>query len=251
VQIVFSGKAHPADEFGKDLIRKIVQLSGRPELRTRIVFIEDYDIYTARSLIQGIDIWLSTPRRPLEASGTSGMKAAMNGALNVSILDGWWPEGCRHGVNGWAIGDETAGDDLRDLESLYRVLEQEVLPAWADRPRWIRMMRESIAMATQQFSSDRMVGEYFELLYSEAAPQALPAPESAQAPTATPGSDGPPSAARPSAAPDTPAPAADPAAAPNPQAPLVLDVSSVRPMDGPPSAAAETERRETDLRRAS
>jgi starch phosphorylase len=117
------------------------------------------------------------------------MKAAMNGLLNVSILDGWWPEGCEHGVNGWAIGDDTAGDDERDLESLYHALENDVLPAWSDRARWIRMMRASIAMATSKFSSDRMVRQYFDTMYAdtpvEPAPPArpdaaVPAPEATQ-----------------------------------------------------------------------
>jgi starch phosphorylase len=132
------------------------------------VYLENYDMGLARTLTRGSDVWLNTPRRPLEASGTSGMKAAMNGVLNLSVLDGWWPEGCQHDVNGWAIGDEREGpdQDQRDLRALYRTLETEVLPAFADPVRWTGMMRASIQMAVERFSSDRMVKEYFSQLYA-------------------------------------------------------------------------------------
>jgi starch phosphorylase len=166
VQLVFSGKAHPADQAGKAVIALLVETIRQwPE---SIVFLENYDMALGRLMTRGCDVWLNTPRRPMEASGTSGMKAAMNGTLNLSILDGWWPEGCEHGVTGWAIGDEGVGadQDARDLEALYATLEHEVLPAWADPARWTGMMRASIRMGADRFSSDRMVGEYFDRLYT-------------------------------------------------------------------------------------
>jgi starch phosphorylase len=168
LQLIFSGKAHPADEAGKAVVALLIETIRQwPE---SIVFLENYDMALARLLTRGSDVWLNTPRRPLEASGTSGMKAAMNGVLNLSVLDGWWPEGCQHGVTGWAIGsgaDETDPDEA-DLRALYDTLEGEVLPAFADPDRWTGMMRASIRMATERFSSDRMVREYFARLYGGA-----------------------------------------------------------------------------------
>ena len=167
VQLIFSGKAHPADQAGKAVVALLIETIRQwPE---SIVFLEDYDIGLGRLLTRGCDVWLNTPRRPMEASGTSGMKAAMNGTLNLSILDGWWPEGCEHGVTGWAIGDESVGpdQDTRDLRALYATLERDVLPAWANVGRWTGMMRASIRMGVERFSSDRMVKEYFERLYTE------------------------------------------------------------------------------------
>jgi starch phosphorylase len=163
VQFVFAGKAHPEDGAGKSLVAKVAQAAkGHPG---RITFLENYDMALGRVLTRGCDVWLNTPIRPLEASGTSGMKAALNGVLNLSILDGWWAEGCEHGVNGWAIGDTQPGDDARDLASLHSVLEEQVLPAWSDRGRWVAMMQASIASASPQFTTDRMTREYFEQLY--------------------------------------------------------------------------------------
>ncbi|HXA97466.1 MAG TPA: alpha-glucan family phosphorylase [Candidatus Dormibacteraeota bacterium] len=165
VQLLFAGKAHPADHEGKAVIARLVA-AIRP-WSDRVAFLEDYDMGLGRRLTRGCDVWLNTPSRPMEASGTSGMKAAMNGTLNLSVLDGWWPEGYEPGVTGWAIGDgTTTGDpDVRDLRSLYDTLEGEVLPAFADRGRWTAMMRGSIRMAAEHFSSDRMVKEYFARLY--------------------------------------------------------------------------------------
>ena len=175
VNLVFAGKPHPDDPMGKAIVVRVVQAARRHP--GRVVFIENYDMELARLMTRGCDVWLNNPTRPLEASGTSGMKAGLNGNLNLSILDGWWPEACRHGVNGWAIGDEASGDDTRDLESLYRTLEGEVLPAWADRARWTGMMRASIATIEEGFTSDRMVREYFEKLYSAASAEpARPVP---------------------------------------------------------------------------
>ena len=166
MQLIFSGKAHPADQAGKAVVALLVETIRQwPD---SIVYLENYDMSLARLLTRGCDVWLNTPRRPLEASGTSGMKAAMNGALNLSVLDGWWPEGCEHGVTGWAIGDATEGSDKdeRDLASLYETLEDDVLPAFADPARWTRMMRAAIRMSVERFSADRMVKEYFERLYA-------------------------------------------------------------------------------------
>jgi starch phosphorylase len=167
LQLVFAGKAHPDDEMGRQIIGELVAMAKRfPEA---VVFVPDYDMALGRALTRGADVWLNNPIRPLEACGTSGMKAAMNGALNCSILDGWWPEACEHGVNGWAIGDASSGvpeQDARDAAALYAVLENEVIPAYDDRERWVGMMQASIAMASERFSSDRMCRDYFEKLYA-------------------------------------------------------------------------------------
>ena len=167
LQLVFAGKAHPDDEVGRQIIGDLVAMARRhPQA---VSFVPDYDMALGRALTRGADVWLNNPIRPLEACGTSGMKAAMNGVLNCSILDGWWPEACEHGVNGWAIGDTTSGmpeQDARDAAALYDVLEREVIPAYADRGRWVGMMQASIAMAQERFSSDRMCREYFERLYA-------------------------------------------------------------------------------------
>jgi starch phosphorylase len=152
---------------GRQIIGELVAMAARfPE---SVVFVPDYDMALGRALTRGADVWLNNPIRPLEACGTSGMKAAMNGVLNCSILDGWWPEACEHGVNGWAIGDATSGvpeQDARDAAALLDVLEHEVIPAYADRARWIGMMQASIATSEERFSSDRMCREYFDRLYA-------------------------------------------------------------------------------------
>jgi len=175
VQIVYSGKAHPRDGDGKKLIGKLLDASKKHP--GHIVFLENYDMRLGALLTRGSDVWLNTPRRPLEASGTSGMKAAMNGVPNLSILDGWWPEGCEHGVTGWKIGDPDPADDAfdehdfarvdkRDRELLHGVLERDVLPAYHERGRWLAIMRASIAMSQWRFSSDRMIEDYVTKVYS-------------------------------------------------------------------------------------
>jgi glycogen phosphorylase len=179
IQIIFAGKAHPADEPGKALIRKIANLRHDPHIGGRIVFVEDYDINVCRHLIQGVDVWLNNPRRPLEASGTSGQKVVLNGGLNCSILDGWWAEAF-DGRNGFAIGrgETHARDEItdrRDSEALYRVLENEVIPTFYERdsdglPRtWIKMMMNSISSLAWRFSSHRMVMDYARACYVPAA----------------------------------------------------------------------------------
>jgi starch phosphorylase len=175
VQLVFAGKAHPNDTEGKDLIRRIVEFARQPAVRHRIVFLENYDINIARYMVQGCDVWLNTPRRPYEACGTSGMKAAANGGLNLSILDGWWCEGYDD-TRGWRIGNGTDYDDpdyQDDMESqaLFNVLENDVIPVFYDRSRgnppqkWVRMMKAAMKMAITDFSSDRMVREYTSRFY--------------------------------------------------------------------------------------
>ncbi|GAB6138669.1 alpha-glucan family phosphorylase [Halanaerobaculum tunisiense] len=179
IQIIFSGKAHPLDDTGKEIVTRLLDMADKyPE---SVVFIEDYDMTTGKMLTRGCDVWLNNPRRPKEASGTSGMKAAMNGVLNVSILDGWWPEACRHGENGWAIGTEpkTAQDftgtleervaklDDYDRENLYDVLLNEVVPTYYNQQdKWIKMMKESHKDTYEKFSAKRMFEHYQELMYA-------------------------------------------------------------------------------------
>jgi glycogen phosphorylase len=179
VQVVFAGKAHPADRPGQAVIQEIFGRTRSPEFRGRVFILEDYDMRIARFLVQGVDVWLNNPRRPLEASGTSGMKAGNNGVANVSVLDGWWDEGWLND-NGWAIGgreplqDESA-QDWADAMDLYRILEDEVVPEYYDRDasglatRWVERMRRSIATTLWQFSTTRMLQEYAERLYLPAA----------------------------------------------------------------------------------
>ncbi len=178
VQLVFAGKAHPQDKGGKELIRTIVKASREAGLQGRVVFVEDYDMRIARALVSGVDVWLNTPRRPMEASGTSGMKAAANGALNVSVLDGWWAEAWDTfgWPVGWAIGtgENSADDDgdRREAEALYHLLESEIVPLFYDRsenhqlPRgWVRKMKSAIQHLSPAFNTARMVREYTERFY--------------------------------------------------------------------------------------
>ncbi len=174
VRLVFAGKAHPADGAGQDLIKKIYEFSIRPEFRGKVLLLENYDIHMARHLVQGVDIWLNTPRRPMEASGTSGIKAAINGLINVSTLDGWWPE-AYNGSNGFAIGLEDAyqDDEIQDRDdcySLYSVLEEKAVPMYYRKeegfsPEWVRLMKETIKSVAPVFNTGRMVAEYTEGFY--------------------------------------------------------------------------------------
>jgi len=179
VQIIFAGKSHPADEAGKMLIQEVYRTVKNADNGGRLVFLEDYDMNLARYLVQGVDVWLNTPRRPHEASGTSGMKAAMNGVLNFSVLDGWWREGY-NGKNGWAIGGDIDYDnpnqqDEEDAISLYETLENQIIPLYYKKRssdglpgEWIDMVKETIRTLAPQFSMRRMVKEYVEQLYVEA-----------------------------------------------------------------------------------
>ncbi len=176
IQLIFAGKAHPADRPGKEMIRQLIHFARRPELRHRVVFLEDYDMSLCRYMVQGVDVWLNTPRRPLEASGTSGMKATANGALNLSVLDGWWDEAYVPQETGWAIGsgevyaDENYQDEV-ESRALYDVLEKEIIPLFYTRgadqlPRqWIALMKRAMKAIVPQFSSHRMVREYSERFY--------------------------------------------------------------------------------------
>lgn len=175
VQFIFAGKAHPQDEGSKKVLQQLAQWKQDPAVSRRAVFLEDYDQEIARQLVQSVDVWLNVPRRPQEASGTSGEKVAINGGLNLSILDGWWMEGY-DGKNGFAVGNGSESDevdqiDAADAESLYRVLEQEVVPLYYNReqglPRqWIAMMRRAIQTLAPQFNSNRMVEEYARKIYA-------------------------------------------------------------------------------------
>jgi starch phosphorylase len=175
VQFIFAGKAHPKDDEGKELIKRLFQFASRPEVASKIIFLEDYDMHLARHLLQGADVWLNTPRRPLEACGTSGMKAAVNGVLNVSILDGWWDEGYSEEC-GWRIGngeeyEDHSYQDAIESQALYNVLENEVIPCFYDRKSgnpptcWIKKMKATMKMAMESFCSLRMVSEYESRFY--------------------------------------------------------------------------------------
>jgi len=169
IQIIFSGKAHPLDDLGKSIVSNIVKMTRKyPD---SVIFLEDYDMNIGAMLTRGSDIWLNNPRRPKEASGTSGMKAAMNGVLNVSILDGWWPEACRDGINGWQFGDgfESEDDailDEHDLQALYDVLTTKVIPTYyTDQNKWRSMMQASIEDTAQEYDVKRMLDEYYSKMY--------------------------------------------------------------------------------------
>ncbi len=191
VQIIFSGKAHPADEEGKRIIQRIMEwCRTHSEVANRVAFVEDYDMHTARKLVQGVDVWLNNPRRPLEASGTSGQKVCFNGGLNCSVLDGWWCEGYKtdangKALNGWAIGedantsDQTLQDRI-DSESLYRLLEEEIVPLYYDQDEngiphgWIQMMKASIKTNCPAFNTHRMIADYVAQVYAPGVKAEIP-----------------------------------------------------------------------------
>jgi len=177
--LIFAGRAHPADVPGQDMIRRIAAVSRMPEFEGRVLMVEGYDLRLARRLVSGVDVWLNNPIFPLEASGTSGMKAGFNGVINLSVLDGWWGEGYT-GDNGWAIkpASEMLSDERRNLEesrSLYELLQDKVIPLYYEReaggfsPQWIAMAKRSIMTLLPRYNSERMVGEYLERFYIPAA----------------------------------------------------------------------------------
>src|SRR5665811_751140 len=169
VQLVFAGKAHPADREGQGLIKRVFEMSKSLRFEGHLFFVEDYDLRLARTLVTGADVWLNTPRPPREASGTSGMKAAANGALNLSVLDGWWAEGF-NGTNGWGLGEHSTSDD-EDARVLYEIIESQVVPGFYDRdasglPRsWIEMMKSAMITGLTEFTTHRMVIDYAEKAY--------------------------------------------------------------------------------------
>ena len=182
VQIVFAGKAHPADDAGKHHLQQIYRHAIDPIYGGRIAFVDDYDLHVAHFLSQGCDVWLNTPRKPLEASGTSGMKAGINGVPHLSIGDGWWAEGY-NGSNGWVIDggtgmDEPDAQDAADADALYRLLEEQVVPTYYQRDQhgiphaWLRIVKECIRTVTPQFCAARMVKQYVDEMYVPAAQQA-------------------------------------------------------------------------------
>jgi glycogen phosphorylase len=178
VQVIFAGKAHPADDIGKHHLQRVYKHALDPLFAGRVAFVDDYDLHVAHFLVQGCDVWLNNPRKPLEASGTSGMKAAINGVPHLSIGDGWWAEGFT-GSNGWIIDGGVAGDhydavDAADADALYRLLEQEIVPAFYERDaarvphRWMATVKEAMRTVAPHFSARRMVKEYVERMYAPA-----------------------------------------------------------------------------------
>lgn len=169
LQVVYGGKAHPRDEHGQAMIRRVVEAANALGEDVRVVWLEEYDMALAASLIAGVDVWLNTPRKPLEASGTSGMKAALNGVPNLSVLDGWWIEGCVPGVTGWAIGEGpyVESDSEVEADSIYRTLDETILPTWRDDPDgWAAIARWSIALNGSWFTARRMLQQYDRRAYS-------------------------------------------------------------------------------------
>jgi starch phosphorylase len=174
VQLLIAGKAHPRDDEGKRLVQRLFGMKERPEVGRRVVYLDDYDFRLGAAMTRGCDVWINVPRPPLEASGTSGMKSAVNAGLQLAVLDGWWPE-AYDGSNGWAIGGEVDDDhgaqDARDAAELLRLLHEDVVPAFYDRderglpPRWLALMRASLRTNGPEFSATRMLRDYGERIY--------------------------------------------------------------------------------------
>jgi starch phosphorylase len=186
VQIIFAGKAHPADEPAKRMLQEVYRVAKRAEVGGRVVFLEDYDIELSRYLVQGVDVWLNTPRLLQEASGTSGQKAALNGVLNFSVLDGWWRE-AYNGQNGWAIGEDLGAngdppDPAREIQGMYETLENEIVPLYYRRSsedvptEWVSRIKESIRTLSPQFCTRRMLKEYASEMYLPALTHTASAP---------------------------------------------------------------------------
>jgi starch phosphorylase len=175
IQIIFAGKAHPADDPAKRILQRIFNAARDPDLWGRIAFVEDYGEQLAQYMVHGVDVWLNNPLPPLEASGTSGMKAALNGVPNLSIMDGWWVEGF-NGKNGWAFGEGAADNnrDKQDAEAIYQILEKEIIPLYYKVSddgvphEWVKVMKESVKSSAPKFSARRMVKEYIKKFYSPA-----------------------------------------------------------------------------------
>ncbi|MEM8544763.1 MAG: alpha-glucan family phosphorylase [Cyanobacteria bacterium P01_H01_bin.119] len=190
IQLIFAGKAHPADDEGKRIIQRLMEWCRHPALRDRVAFIENYDMYTSKLLVRGVDVWLNNPRRPMEASGTSGQKVSLNGGINCSVLDGWWCEGFKtdrrgRGINGWIVGEDanTSDQELQDeidAESLYSILERDMARLYYDRdangiPKgWVKMMKAAIRTCAPMFNTDRMVADYVSKIYAPDAAVAEP-----------------------------------------------------------------------------
>jgi starch phosphorylase len=182
IQILIAGKAHPRDDGGKGLIQALFDQRGAPHVGQRVIFLQDYDLAMGARLVRGCDVWVNVPRPPLEASGTSGMKSALNGGLNLSVLDGWWPE-AYDGSNGWAISGDVDHDhgmqDHRDAAELYRLLEDEVVPAFYDRDEngipaaWVARVKRALITVGPQFGAGRMVDDYVERMYAHATAGAV------------------------------------------------------------------------------
>jgi starch phosphorylase len=183
---VFAGKAHPADDSGKHALQGVYRRAIDPAFGGRVAFVDDYDLHVAHYLVQGCDLWLNNPRKPLEASGTSGMKASCNGTLHLSIGDGWWAEGY-NGQNGWLIDPgvqyaDYGAQDAADAEALYNLLEQEIVPMFYERDeadvprRWVARVKDAIRTVSPRFSTRRMVKEYVEQMYGPTLGVASPSP---------------------------------------------------------------------------